>query len=200
MGSPPASANDSPPSVGVYEEDFELSDISNADSSLGATPWSQITTPTQAQNEARRKIFIGEQGATPKDVLEMSLTPKDIRRERTREPNFNPLENEDWRDPEGQMVAWRLNSQDGWCYPIHPQDSEWLFNMASGVWFNAAAEKYCQEVEGRGFVYGQTMIAGNGQMYFVPDENGSPVRKKATDLAVETGADQGVLQRASPVA
>ena len=47
--------------------------------------------------------------------MEMSLTPNDIRRERTREPNFNPLENEDWRDPEGQMVAWRLNPQDGWC-------------------------------------------------------------------------------------
>jgi hypothetical protein len=188
----------------------------------------------------------------------MSLTPNDIRRGRTREPNFNPLENEDWRDPEGQMLAWRLNPQDGWsvppslppfvcwpllppppppppppsrrpddrlahrqpplfalsgadifwpdgglrCYPIHPEDSDWLFNMASGVWFNASAEKYCQEVEGRGFVYGQTMIAGNGQMYFVPDEDGSPVRKKATnpDLAVETDADQSVLQCASPVA
>jgi hypothetical protein len=75
--SPPASANDSPPSVGVYEEDFELSDISNADdSSLSATPWSQLTTPTQAQNEARRKIFIGEQGTTPKvRLIEFPRTP-----------------------------------------------------------------------------------------------------------------------------
>ena len=51
----------------------------------------------------------------------MSLTPNDIRRERTREPNFNPLENEDWRDPEGQMLAWRLNPQDGWSVPPSPR-------------------------------------------------------------------------------
>ena len=109
--------------------------------------------------------------------------------------------------PAHQQPLFALSGADvGWpdgglrCYPIHPEDSDWLFNMASGVWFNASAEKYCQEVEGRGFVYGQTMIAGNGQMYFVPDEDGSPVRKKATNLAVETDADQSVLQCASPVA
>ena len=51
---------------------------------------------------------------------------------------------------------------------IHPEDSQWLFNMASGVWFNAETEQYCQEVEDHGFVYGKCMVT-NGQMYFVPD-------------------------------
>jgi hypothetical protein len=73
------------------------------------------------------------------DVLEMSLTPNDIRRGRTREPNFNPLENEDWRDPEGQMLAWRLNPQDGWSVPPSLPPSLRVLALAAAAAAAAAA-------------------------------------------------------------
>ena len=67
-------------SPGVYEEDFELSDISAADASSLISPCP--ATPTQQEIISRRKIHIGEAGQTPKEILEMSLTPNSERRER----------------------------------------------------------------------------------------------------------------------
>ena len=83
----------------VYEEDFELSDVSGIshNNSLSATPVDQ---------GPQRRVNWGNSGSTPVQVLEMSLTPNEIRRERTREPNFHPLDDEDWQDPDDAMVAW----------------------------------------------------------------------------------------------
>lgn len=158
----------------VYEEDFELSDLSgikaNNDTSLQPEG-----TPV---SEPRRGVTWGLAGdadveGTPVQVLEMSLTPNEIRRASTREPNYHPLDDEDWATPDGNMVAWRLNPQDGWCYPIHQSDTDWLYNMASGVWFNAKTEAYCQGNTAEGFTFGKCEVDATGQMYFLPDKSGA---------------------------
>ena len=63
----------------------------------------------------------------------------------------------------------RLNQQDGWCYPITQEDTDWLYNMASGVWFNQKTEKYCQGNTAEGFVYGVCQVDRTGQMYAATD-------------------------------
>ena len=42
--------------------------------------------------------------------------------------------------------------------------------MASGVWFNAKTEAYCQGNTAEGFVFGRCEVDRTGQMYFLPDK------------------------------
>jgi len=159
----------------VYEEDFELSDVSgiaakNDESIHNNNSIQQEGTPVSTP--AKRGVSWGnvDVDGTPVQVLEMSLTPNEIRRENTREPNYHPLDDEDWGTPDGNVVSWRLNPQDGWCYPIHPKDTDWLYNMASGVWFNTKTDAYCQGNTAEGFVFGRCEVDRTGQMYFLPDK------------------------------
>jgi hypothetical protein len=130
-------------------------------------------TPATAARRGRT-VFIGDgPGSTPKEVLEVTLTPQEERQARTMEPNFHPLENEDWEDPDGLMCAWRYNPEDGWCYS---DETAWLFNLVTGTFYHEDDDWYCQkdEITGR-FVKGAVEVnPKDGTMHFVREGESKP--------------------------